>query len=75
MSRRVYLFSLLVVLTLFVMAGAAYRLIVPGLSSARGVPPELEVAVATWLLHQSVPAAAKTRANTSIRIRRILKPK
>ena len=35
------------------------RLVVPGLSSARTEPPAAETAIATWLLHQSVPTAAK----------------
>jgi mono/diheme cytochrome c family protein len=34
-----------------------------GLSSARAQPPAAEVIVATWLLHLSVPTAAKLPAN------------
>jgi predicted CXXCH cytochrome family protein len=63
MRTRGYLISLLIVLILLVAADAAYRLIVPGLSSARNVPPGVEVAVATWLLHQSVPEADKASPN------------
>jgi hypothetical protein len=35
----------------------------PGLSSARTSEPRLETAVATWLLHRSVPAVAKAAKN------------
>ena len=35
----------------------------PGLSTARSEPPGLEVAVATWLLQESVPAADAARPN------------
>jgi predicted CXXCH cytochrome family protein len=61
--NRRYLISLLIVLALLVVVGAAYRMIVPGLSSARNEPPKIEVAVATWLLHHSVPEAARTIPN------------
>jgi predicted CXXCH cytochrome family protein len=47
-----------------VLLGAAiYRAVIPGLSSARGEPPALEVSVATWLLRASVPAADVARVN------------
>jgi hypothetical protein len=36
---------------------------IPGLSSARPEPPAFEAAIATWLLHQSVPEEAKRRKN------------
>ncbi len=39
------------------------RFVVPGLSSARTGPAPGEVAVATWLLHESVPVADKARTN------------
>ena len=42
-----------------------YAIVVPGLSRARSEPPAMEVAIATWLLHQSVPGAAKVAANPS----------
>ena len=35
----------------------------PGLSSARPEPPQAEIAVATWLLHHSVPVADQQRRN------------
>src|SRR6516164_3670370 len=37
--------------------------ILPGLSVARRPPPRVEVGVATWLLHNSVPAAARDAVN------------
>jgi mono/diheme cytochrome c family protein len=40
-------------------AGALYMFALPGLSSARPQPPEMEVAVAMWLLRHSVPATAR----------------
>ena len=46
-----------------VIAGGVYRFALPGLSSARPLPPALEVAVATWLLRASVPAGQAARAN------------
>jgi cytochrome c5 len=46
-----------------VAAIALYRFAVPGLSSARKEPPEIEVAAATFLLHASVPAADRARTN------------
>jgi predicted CXXCH cytochrome family protein len=61
--RRRYFASVLIVLALLVLVGAAYRMVVPGLSSARSEPPGLEVAVATWLLHHSVPEAERSAAN------------
>lgn len=39
------------------------RLALPGLSSARNPPPDLEVSVATWLLQHSVPAEVALRKN------------
>ena len=43
---------------MIVLAGALYEWIVPGLSSARTLPPKLGIAIATWLLHRSVPAVS-----------------
>lgn len=40
-----------------------YLLMVPGLSVARREPPQLEVMLATWLLRQSVPEAARSAVN------------
>ncbi len=44
------------------LAGIA-RFVITGLSSARTEPSSAEVAVATWLLHQSVGAEAKAQLN------------
>ncbi len=46
-----------------VLSAAIARLVLPGLSSARAVPPRIEVAAATWLLHASVPPAAAAQSN------------
>jgi predicted CXXCH cytochrome family protein len=53
----------LVIAVLGILAAAAYFLVLPGLSSARGEPPELETNVATWLLRHSVPAADKQKVS------------
>ncbi|MGC1560203.1 MAG: c-type cytochrome, partial [Bradyrhizobium sp.] len=45
------------------LAGSLYLLVVPGLSSARREPPAVEVSVATWLLHRSVPDEARRSVN------------
>jgi predicted CXXCH cytochrome family protein len=55
--------ALVIAVAVVVAAAAFYWLIVPGLSSARGEPPAVEVAVATWLLHESVPEAERARKN------------
>ena len=44
-------------------AAALYMFALPGFSSARPPPPEMEVAVAMWLLRHSVPAAARQQHN------------
>ena len=44
-------------------AAAAWRSIIPGLSSARREPPAAEVSIANWLLHESVPAEARAQVN------------
>ena len=43
--------------------GALYVLALPGLSSARTEAPAAEVAIATWLLHESVPHAQASAVN------------
>ncbi len=42
---------------------ALYMFALPGLSSARPQPPEMEVAVAMWLLLHGVPATARQQHN------------
>jgi predicted CXXCH cytochrome family protein len=63
MSHKRYWIPIAVVFVMIVVAGALYEWLVPGLSSARTVPPKLEIAIATWLLHQSVPAQAQKQTN------------
>jgi hypothetical protein len=58
-----YLIATFIVLVLLAAGGVAYRAFVPGLSSARSEPPQFEVAIATWLLHHSVPEAEASRTN------------
>ena len=55
--------ALSAVLAMLALAGVLYEWIVPGLSVARRDPSPLEAAIATWLLHQSVPEDAKRAAN------------
>jgi predicted CXXCH cytochrome family protein len=52
-----------VLLVLLIAAGAAYEWLVPGLSVARREPNAAEFAIATWLLHASVPEDVKRTAN------------
>ena len=51
------------IVTAVVVAVAVVFAALPGLSVARRDPPQAEVAVATWLLHHSVPASAKAAVN------------
>ena len=51
------------VVAVFGGAVALYMFALPGLSSARPQPPEMEVAVAMWLLRHSVPATARQQHN------------
>ncbi len=43
--------------------GSFYVVLIPGLSSARTEAPTVEVTIATWLLHRSVPSEIKATAN------------
>ena len=63
-SRRktlIWVGCLIVAIT--TLGGWIYATFVPGLSIAHQEPPTAEVAVATWLLHQSVPDDAKNAPN------------
>src|SRR5215469_9288592 len=60
-KRRIIGGSILLVIV--AVAATFYWLVLPGLSSARSEPPGIEVAVATWLLHQSVPEELRARKN------------
>ncbi|MBN9587879.1 MAG: cytochrome C [Alphaproteobacteria bacterium 64-11] len=53
----------IVITALLLAAGAAYVFLLPGLSRANRAPSPLEVEVATWLLHHSVPERAERAAN------------
>jgi predicted CXXCH cytochrome family protein len=63
MSHKGSLIAATIVFALLLLAGFLYQHFLPGLSSARTEQSPTETAVATWLLHASVPAAAKERAN------------
>ena len=63
MSRRGSFVAAIAVFAVLLLAGILYEHFVPGLSSARTEQSPIETAVATWLLHASVPPAAKERAN------------
>lgn len=47
----------------FGLAAAFYAIALPGLSGARRDPPEVEIAIATWLLRHSVPGRVKAERN------------
>jgi hypothetical protein len=49
--------AVIAVVVVFSGAAALYMFALPGLSSAQPQPPEMEVAVAMWLLRHSVPAS------------------
>src|SRR4051794_16363266 len=61
--RRSTIIISVIVVALLGTAITLYQLVVPGFSVARAEPSALEVQIATWLLHASVPDAAKNRAN------------
>ena len=48
---------------LLAVAALLYQFVLPGLSVARNEPPRIEVMLATWLLRQSVPEAARLAVN------------
>ena len=60
MPRKNSLMAIVVVCALIVLAGILYERIVPGLSSARTDQSQIETAIATWLLHQSVSEKRKS---------------
>ena len=54
---------ILLVVALAVLAAGFYFTVLPGLSVARQEPSKLEVAIATFLLHHSVPAGEAAKTN------------
>ena len=63
MRKKTILWSSLVLAAVAAAMVALYVSWIPGLSSARNEPPKAETIIATWLLHQSVPAAARNAVN------------
>jgi mono/diheme cytochrome c family protein len=63
MGKKFIVWASISVVAIGVVLGAVYALLVPGFSSARTEPPLAETVIATWLLRQSVPNAAKIRVN------------
>jgi predicted CXXCH cytochrome family protein len=61
--RRNLIIAAVIAVLVVASVGAFFRLALPGLSSARPIPPRGEVAIATWLLLHSVPPEAASRAN------------
>ncbi|HWY62614.1 MAG TPA: hypothetical protein VNW15_12000, partial [Rhizomicrobium sp.] len=55
--------ALLALFAIAVLTGAAYVFLLPGLSVARQEPSGLEVQIATYLLHHSVPRSAINAVN------------
>jgi predicted CXXCH cytochrome family protein len=53
----------LAILAVIAVVAALDRIILPGLSSARPAPPEVEISVATWLLRHAVPESARDAVN------------
>jgi predicted CXXCH cytochrome family protein len=52
-----------IVIVLLAVVGAAYAFLLPGLSVARQEPSGVEVEIATYLLHHSLPASAINAVN------------
>jgi len=52
-----------ILLAVIVLGALAYFLALPGLSISRREPSSIETSIATWLLHNSVPAADRQRVN------------
>ena len=63
MRRKFLIWCAVMMVTIAAILGVLYAILVPGLSSARNEPPTAETIIATWLLHQSVPDAAKNAVN------------
>jgi predicted CXXCH cytochrome family protein len=63
MRSRFPLVALACIVLAVGMTAGLYRYALPNLSSARPEPPKVEIAVATWLLHHSVPEADRTQQN------------
>jgi predicted CXXCH cytochrome family protein len=62
-KRRLSIIVSVVAAAAFLTVLSLYQLLLPGLSIARTEPSALEVQVATWLLHASVPPQAKNLPN------------
>src|SRR5579863_3300268 len=63
LRRKILLWFACLVVAIVALLGTLYAIFVPGLSSALNEPPAAETLIATWLLHQSVPEAAKKNVN------------
>ena len=60
---RVTLGIVVALLVIVLAVVALYRSVLPGLSSARQEAPAVEVAVASWLLRESIPPRDRARVN------------
>jgi predicted CXXCH cytochrome family protein len=61
--HRIAIALIVVVASITLASALIWRSVIPGLSSARREPPATEVSIATWLLHESVPVAARAQVN------------
>jgi hypothetical protein len=61
--HRIAIALIVVVAGIGLASALIWRSVIPGLSSARREPPATEVSIATWLLHESVPASARAQVN------------
>jgi hypothetical protein len=66
MPKRLLFWASFVVMVVAVSLASLYALLVPGLSQARSEPPAVEVVIATWLLHQSVPCTLQVAQQMNI---------
>jgi predicted CXXCH cytochrome family protein len=62
-KQRWWIIAAVAALLALILTAVGSQMVLPGLSVARQEPSGVEVAAATWLLHHSVPAAAKAKVN------------
>jgi predicted CXXCH cytochrome family protein len=63
MSPRTLISAIAIAVVLIVAIGVVYTHVIPGISSARTKQSPTETAIATWLLHHSVPERARRMTN------------
>jgi predicted CXXCH cytochrome family protein len=62
-GKRAFVVTIAVVAGVAAVAAILYETVLPGLSVAKREPSSLETSIASWLLRESVPDAARTAVN------------